>query len=112
MRAERIGICPYADRPQPTTCGQAGAEKSPGLGLARRRDSIRDVGQMHKAETSRACTTRQAQPLSQAPDFERTTRPHSTEWCETVLRLPSANFRPPSIATPRGQLSVSDVIEI
>src|SRR5215469_18898636 len=98
MQAERIGICPYGDRPQPTTCGQAGAEKSPGPGLARPRDSIHDAGQMHKAETSRPCTTRQARLLSQAPDFERTTRQRSTEWCETVLRLPSADFHPASIA--------------
>src|SRR5580704_9241412 len=96
MRAKRIGIFPCADRPPPTLYGQADAKKSPGPGLACPRDYIRAAGQKHKAETSRAYTTRPARLLSRAPDSEPRVRPRSIAWSETAQALlyDSSTFSP------------------
>ena len=48
------------------------------------RDYLRAAGQMQKAETNRAYTTRQARPLSQAPDSELRVRPRSIAWYKTA----------------------------
>src|SRR5580704_6297652 len=97
MRAKRIGIFPCADRPPPTPYGQADAKKCPGPSLACQRDCIRAAGQMHKAETNRADTTRPARPLSQAPDSELRVRPRSIAWSETAQPPVQANVGPDSL---------------
>jgi hypothetical protein len=100
MRAKKIGIFPCADRPPPTPYGQADAKKSPGPSLACQLGCIRAPGQMHKAETNRACTTRQARLLSQAPDSELRVRPRSIAWYETAQPPAQANYGRDSIVIP------------
>ena len=111
MRAKRIGIFPCADRPPPTPYGQADAKKSPGPSLACQRECIRAAGQMHKAESNRAYTTRSARLLSQAPDSELRVRPRSIAWYETAQTPVQANCGPDSIVIPMVSLSIK-VIEV
>src|SRR6516164_7041481 len=94
------GTYPSADPRVPVSCARASAKKNP----------VSDPGPLpacdlgavctRKADTNKACTARQARPLSQAPDSEPTPKPRSTAWCEIGPRPPLVNYDPASLCPP------------
>src|SRR5262245_34032355 len=94
------GTYPSADPRVPVSCARASVKKTPASDPGFPPECDRAAAHTRKADTNKACTARQARPLSQAPDSEPTPKPRSTAWCEIGQRPPLMNYDPASIVAP------------
>jgi len=91
-------------------CNQAGAEKNPGLDLARPQDCILAGGQTHKADTSRVCTEQRAPLAIQGRYSGPKAKPRPIELGGTQRHPPGYYYRASTMIS-RNQARVSDVPE-